>query len=203
MHPDQFTLINSVDERVFETSVRELIYHATTLDSMGLDCSAKIQIHLGGVYGDKRKSMHRFVQRFHHLPERIKGRLVIENDDRNYTLNDCMTVYDAIGIPVVLDVFHHEVNGSGETLSQAFHRFVKTWTEEDGLPIVHYSSQRTGSRRGSHAESIDLRDFHSFLEKTKPFDFDVMLEIKDKEKSAVKAVKTAMHDDRFLRFKTE
>jgi UV DNA damage endonuclease len=56
MHPDQFTLINSIDNSVFERSLSELVYHEEVLDSMGLDSSAKIQIHVGGVYGAKRKA---------------------------------------------------------------------------------------------------------------------------------------------------
>ena len=53
MHPDPFTLINSRDEAIFERSCRELLYHAQVLDAMELDRTAKIQIHVGGVYGDK------------------------------------------------------------------------------------------------------------------------------------------------------
>jgi len=42
MHPNQFTLINPLDKRVFENSVRELVYHAQVLDLMELDTSAKM-----------------------------------------------------------------------------------------------------------------------------------------------------------------
>ena len=64
-----------------------------------------------------------------------------------------------------------------------------TWTRRDGLPIVDYSSQRRNARVGVHAQSIDLGRFGSFLKKTKGLDFDVMLEIKDKEKSVLKVQK--------------
>ena len=37
-----------------------------------------------------------------------------------------------------------------------------------------------------------------FLEQSRPFDFDVMLEIKDKETSALKAVEIARTDERFV-----
>jgi UV DNA damage endonuclease len=40
-------------------------------------------------------------------------------------------------------------------------------------------------------ETIDLKEFTKFLDKSKPYDFDVMLEIKDKEKSALGAVEVA------------
>ena len=198
MHPDQFTLINPVDNRVFENSVRELTYHAEVLDLMKLDTSAKIQIHVGGVYGDKGKSMKRFVERFEKLDEIIKRRLVIENDERRHGLEDCLQISAETGIPVLFDVLHHEVNNSGETMIEAFQLFTRTWKEKDGLPMVDYGSQQEGSLKGKHRKSISSERFRNFLEETKPFDFDIMLEIKDKEKSALKAIEIASQDDRFL-----
>jgi UV DNA damage endonuclease len=48
MHPNQFTLINSINDEIFARSKKELKYHAEILDLMKLDTSAKIQIHVGG-----------------------------------------------------------------------------------------------------------------------------------------------------------
>ena len=197
MHPDQFTLINSLDNRVFENSVRELVYHAQVLDLMELRTSAKIQIHVGGVYGDKEVSMRRFVERFEMLGKNVKRRLVIENDDRRYNLKDCLKISAEVGIPLLFDVFHHEVNNSGETVKEAFELFAPTWRKENGLPMVDYSSQLTGDRKGKHVETLNLGIFRGFLEETKPFDFDIMLEIKDKEMSALKAIEIASQDNRF------
>jgi UV DNA damage endonuclease len=198
MHPDQFTLINSLDNRVFENSVRELVYHAQVLDLMELDTSAKIQIHVGGIYRDKDSSMIRFVERFEKLDEIVKRRLVIENDDSRYSLRDCLQISAKTRAPVLFDVFHHGVNSSGETIQEASGLFTKTWKEKDGLPMVDYSSQKAGHRMGKHAETINLEHFGEFLDKSKPYDFDIMLEIKDKEISALKAIEIASQDDRFL-----
>jgi len=197
MHPDQFTLINSVDLQIFEKGVKELTYHAEVLDLLGLPPSAKIQIHGGGVYGDKNGSLKRFVDRYGRLPLKVRRRLVLENDDRSYNLIDCLRINAETGVPILFDVFHHHVNSSGERLGEAFERFSRTWKEEDGIPMVDYSSQRKGEKKGTHAEAIDLRNFKVFLLETKPHDFDVMLEIKDKEKSALKAVRAASKDSRF------
>lgn len=56
MHPDQFVLINAKDDNIIKKSISELDYHCRMLDEMQLDASAKIQIHVGGIYGDKQVS---------------------------------------------------------------------------------------------------------------------------------------------------
>lgn len=198
MHPDQFTLINSLKEDIFQRSVRELAYHAELLDLMQLDASAKIQIHVGGVYQDKKASMQRFAYRFSQIEDSIRTRLVIENDDTLFNLDDCLQINEETGVPVLLDVFHHRVNSTSATVSQALKLTQKTWSgKKHGVPMVDYSSQRLDGSPRAHSESIDPADFLSFLEETKPVDFDVMLEIKDKEKSAVKAIALASRDPRF------
>lgn len=187
MHPDQFVLLNAKREQIVRNSVRELVYHCRVLDLLGLDRTAKVQIHLGGVYGDKRASMERFVRVYHRLPAAVRRRLVIENDDRLYNVADCLAVSRETGIPVVFDSFHHEVNGDGTDLRTAFERCAATWRRRDGRPMVDYSSQHAGARPGTHARHIDIRHFRRFLAALAGYEFDLMLEIKDKERSALVA----------------
>jgi UV DNA damage endonuclease len=196
MHPDQFVLLNSLEERIFQNSLRELAYHADFLDLLGLDQSAKIQVHVGGVYGDKEKSMERFIGRYRTLPKKIRQRLVIENDERLYSIADCMEIHAHTGIPVLFDVFHFSCNNNGEGLRDALQEATGTWSEQDGIPMVDYSSQQKGKRTGTHARSIDMRNFRRFLKETECLDFDIMLEIKDKEKSALKALKVIAERER-------
>ncbi|MBN2465707.1 UV DNA damage repair endonuclease UvsE, partial [candidate division WOR-3 bacterium] len=119
MHPDQFVLLNAIDEKIVESSIRELEYHTRVLDLMGLPGSAKVQIHIGGVYGDKNAAIGRFVAQHRKLPRVIKRRLVIENDDRSYTVADCLEVHHLTRVPVLFDVFHRRVNNSGESVRTA------------------------------------------------------------------------------------
>jgi UV DNA damage endonuclease len=189
MHPDQFIIINSLKDDVVERSVRELDYQCTILDRMALDSTAKIQIHLGGVYGDKRSAMDRFIERYNSLNTSLKSRLVIENDDRSYSLKDCLSVHERIGIPIIFDAFHHQCLNNGETLRQGLHLSASTWQESDGIPMVDFSSQQKGQRPGSHAKTLNITMFKKFLRESRGLDFDLMLEIKDKETSALKALK--------------
>ncbi|HRZ86346.1 MAG TPA: UV DNA damage repair endonuclease UvsE [bacterium] len=201
MHPDQFTLINSHDEEIYDRSVRELRYHCELLDLCGLDRTAKVQIHVGGVYGDKPASMDRFVRRYARLGDAVRRRLVIENDDRLYTVSDCLELHARTGVPVLLDVFHREINPDGLSLKESFKKTAATWLKRDGLPMVDYSSQLKGARPGSHAVALDPRRFKKFLADSRPADFDLMLEIKDKEKSALRAIRIAAGDPRLRAFK--
>jgi len=191
MHPDQFVLLNALDEKIVESSVRELDYHARVLDLMELPVSAKVQIHVGGVYGDKRASRLRFAERFARLSSSVRRRLVVENDDRSYTVADCLEVNRLTGLPVLFDVFHHRINSSGETVREALRSCAATWRRRDGVPMVDYSSQAPHQRRGKHVEHIELGDFRRFAAQTRGIECDVMLEIKDKEQSALRALALA------------
>lgn len=188
MHPDQFIVINALDEEVFARSAEELAYHARVLDLMGLDPAHKVQIHVGGVYGDRAASMDRFVRRHGELPAAVKRRLVVENDERSYGLADCLEVSSMTGTPVVFDTLHHAANNRGEGMREALLSAGATWRREDGPPMVDYSSQRRGGRPGAHAQSLDADDFRSFLRAARGLDLDVMLEVKDKERSALEAI---------------
>ena len=78
-------------------------------------------------------------------------------------------------------MFHHKVLNNNEPIEIALELASITWKKKDGLPMLDYSSQKEEARIGSHTESIDLKDFENFLKLTTPHNFDLMLEIKDKE----------------------
>lgn len=188
MHPDQFVLINSFKKEVVKNSILELEYHREILELMQLDLKAKIQIHVGGVYKNKGLSMQRFVKNYSSLSKELKKRLVIENDHAFYSLADCLKINQAVGIPVLLDSFHHECFNQGQTLLQAVILAEKTWRQKDGCLMVDYSQQHQKKRFGSHAETINMRKFKKFITQIEGKKVDIMLEIKDKEKSALKAI---------------
>ena len=196
MHPDQFVILNSKNEDIVINSIRELEYHCELLDSMNLPYDAKIQIHGGGVYGDKEIAKKKFIYNYHKfVHENLKKRLAIENDDRSYSLKDCLEINAETGIPMVFDTLHHEGPNDGETIIQAISSFVKSWDRPiEGNPIIDYSSQSMGERKGKHAKTLDKNHFiHTYNEvkksaKENKVDTDIMLDIKDKEKSALLAL---------------
>jgi UV DNA damage endonuclease len=90
---------------------KELIFYSL-LDTMCLDSTAKVQIHVGGVYGNKVQAIDRFIKTYNNNPQladdSIKNRLVIENDDYLYSLKDYLYINQCTGIPIVFDNLHYE-----------------------------------------------------------------------------------------------
>lgn len=189
MHPDQFVLINALKPEIISRSISELAYHATILDLLELDHTAKIQIHVGGAYGDKISAMQRFSENYHKLSAKIKARLVIEHDDRLFSLQDCLTIHAQTKIPILFDFLHHACLNNQETMREAVILASETWQPTDGILMTDYSSQAPKARLGKHSESLDPLDFARILTETQGLDFDIMLEIKDKERSAIEALK--------------
>lgn len=188
MHPDQFVVINSKDPGIVGRSVEELKYHCQVLDCLELGETAKVQIHIGGVYEEKEKSMKRFIENYQKLPDFVKKRLVVENDDKSYSAKDCLEIYQKTKIPIVFDTLHHECLNNQEKARDVFEEIIKTWRKKDGLPMVDYSNRISGDNKCRHVQSLDPELFKKFIEETSELDFDIMLEIKDKELSAEKAL---------------
>lgn len=186
MHPGQYTLLNSPREDVVKNSIDELVYHADLLDLMGMDGTHKIQLHVGGVYGDKGAATRRFIDVYGTLPEVVRRRLVIEHEERHYCLADLMPIHEETGVPIVFDVFHHRLYSMGESVVEALARVAPVW-EGHGPMMVDYSTQDPSKRWGAHTESIDLDDFAALVPDLTRHNADVMLEIKDKEQSALRA----------------
>ncbi|TYZ06901.1 UV DNA damage repair endonuclease UvsE [Hymenobacter lutimineralis] len=193
-HPDQFVVLNSPDPGIVERSIQELVYQGSLLDLMGLDSTMKLQIHAGGLYGDMESALARWIATYHRLPDAVKARLVVENDDRLYSLRNCLRLHEAVGVPILFDNLHHECLNHGEPMAEALRMAFATWhPTRDGVPMMDYSAQSVGERKGKHTASLDEGLFREFLTHLHGHDADIMLEIKDKEASAHRAC-AIMHD---------
>jgi UV DNA damage endonuclease len=193
MHPGQFTVLNSPKQRVVDNAVADLAYHDRLLEGFGLDARHKIVLHVGGVYGDREAAAHRFTDAHARLSGSVKRRLIIENDEKSFNAEAVLAIAGELSIPMVFDVFHHACLPSfgGRSPRWIIERAAATWSAEDGRPKIHYSDQWAGKQAGAHSESIDLKAFGRFYETIRDMDLDVMLEVKDKERSVL-----AVYDER-------
>ncbi|MEO8287509.1 MAG: UV DNA damage repair endonuclease UvsE [Chloroflexota bacterium] len=206
MHPGQYTVLNSPSDVTYASAVRELQYAADLFDYMGQPPDNKVIVHIGGAYGDKPSALDRWIERYPLLPDNVRARLVIENDDTIFNVADALYVSTHTGVPVVFDNLHHRVNPSmeeeGTTLDEheALARSLATWPEGQ-TPKTHYSDQREGEVKvrmkgkgtrtqqasvGAHADYIDPAAFAAYVERMRDLpDFDVMFEAKAKELAVV------------------
>ncbi len=189
-HPGQYSVLNSPDPDVVRRAIEDLNYHALFLDSIGSGTASKMVLHIGGVYGDKKLSLRRFAVNYGYLDQSVKRRLVIENDDRSYNISDVLEIGNSLGIPVVFDNLHNEINPCGTDKKEAFwiNECRNTWKEKDGCQKIHYSQQAPHKKVGSHSDSVRINEFLSFFERLDRSDIDIMLEVKDKNLSAVKCI---------------
>lgn len=187
-HPDHFTILNPVKEEVLEASVRDLDYHVKLFEAMGLfDYRYKLVLHVGGLYGDKHSAAERFKVNFAKLPDRIRKRIILENDDKSFTAADVLGICNELGIPMVLDVHHHACVNYGERLEELLPEIYRTWAGEPDRPKIHFSSPRSAKEFRSHADYIDYNDFIEFINRAKVFnnDIDIMLEAKMKDNALI------------------
>lgn len=205
MHPGQYTVINSPDEEVVARAFKDLEYHARVLDSLRTGPDSKIILHIGGVYGDKQSAIDRFILNYHRLDTCVKKRLVIENDDKSYNISEVLSIGRQLGIPVIFDNLHNIANPSDipSTESDWVNECHLTWGEKDGPQKLHYSQQEPGKKTGSHSGSIMISEFLAFINRINRTDIDIMLEVKDKNLSAVKCIHATASDKRILALEEE
>lgn len=188
-HPDEFNVINSTKEDVLKNSIRNLLRQVEWFEDLDYP-EGKMVIHIGGATGGKKAGLERFVNNFKELPEKIKERLIIENDDKTYTAKETLNLCQTLKIPMVLDVHHHNCNNNGEDIESMLKEIFDTWKDEKLPPKIHFSSPKDRELDKKHADYIVASDFIEFLEKTKKLDidYDVMLECKEKDVALFKLV---------------
>ncbi len=184
-HPGPFNVLTSPHPHVVTNCVSDLTDHGDVFDMIGLGRTPynKINIHIGGAYGDKESAMKRFCENFDLLPDSVKSRLTVENDDRAsmYSVRDLYEgVYKKIGIPIVFDYHHHQFCTGDLSEKEALEMAISTWPK-DIVPVVHYSESR---REEQLDESIRVQAHSDYIYNkidTYGHDVDIMVEAKHKE----------------------
>jgi UV DNA damage endonuclease len=200
-HPGAFVVLNSPDEAVVAKTIADLEAQTRILDRMGLGPEAVINTHVGGVYGDKQAAIDRFVERHRSLPEAVRQRLVLENDERSFDIGDTYAIHQQTGIRLVFDQLHHLCNPAPDmSLETALGLALSTWPA-DQTPKIHFSTPHTAMisgetrdesgrkrrtlrepRLSQHADLIDPFAFIALCRAASDDrDFDVMLECKAKD----------------------
>ena len=188
-HPGPFNVLTSPHPHVVDNCITDLSLHGEVFDMMGLSRTPynKINIHIGGVYGDKVSAMERFCKNFERLPESVKSRLTVENDDKAsmYSVVDLYEgVYCKIGIPIVFDYHHHRFNTGGLSEEDALEVAISTWV--DVVPVVHYSESRSIEQEDDKIRPQAHSDYVYDYIDTYGNEVDIMVEAKAKELAVLK-----------------
>lgn len=189
-HPDQFIVLSSPRDDVVEKSLRELEHHGRLAALTGADV---INIHAGGVYGDRDGAVARFINNYSMLSARVRRRLTVENDERLYSVRHLLPLCSSTGIPLVYDVHHHRCFPDGMGEDEATEAAAETWGARE--PLFHVSSPRAGWGSGGdprpHADYIDIEDFPRIWAGR---DITVDVEAKAKELAVVRLMKDLRTD---------
>lgn len=188
-HPGPFVVLTSAKEDVVNNSIKDLELHGRIFDIMELSHSPynKINIHCNGVYGDKLSAMNRFCTNFERLSHSVQSRLTVENDDKAsmYSVSDLMYIHNKINIPIVFDYHHFTFNTGNQTEEEALKLALSTWPV--GVrAVVHYSESKSLHESNVKIKPQAHSDYINKLPNTYGYEFDVMLEVKQKELALLK-----------------
>lgn len=211
-HPSQYIVLNSPNPKLTETSSRDFLAQATMLDVMEQGDEAVVVTHVGGVYGEREAARERFIQNYKALPEPARRRLVLENDDVSWGVDDVLRIHEATGIRCIFDHQHHNcIHPDGLDAVEACCAMLSTWP--GGVrPKIHFSSPRVARRiverkdratgkkiqaevaplASQHDDYVEVSTFLPFARavtkhvKQKQQPFDVMIEAKAKDLALIK-----------------
>ena len=184
-HPGHFNALGSPNPVVVEKTIKELNQHSQIMDLIGLTISPynKINIHVGGAYGDKEAALQRWINNYNKLNYNTRKRLTVENDDKEnmYSVKELYEgIYKKCGVPIVFDFYHHKFCTGGLTEQEALELALSTWPK-DITPCTHYSESR---RKEKLDESIKAQAHSDLVYDKIPTygnEFDCVVEAKHKE----------------------
>jgi len=155
-HPGPFNVLCSPNQEVVDKTIRELEGHSQVFDLLGYDPSfnTKINIHIGGAYGDKDLALKTWSTNYYKLSESLRQRLVIENDDKRsmYNVQDLHNLHESCNgdLPITFDYYHHKLHPGDLSEEEALGTAVSTWPTNI-VPVTHYSE----SRREEHLNIVE------------------------------------------------
>ena len=155
VHPDQFIVLNSESSDVVRRAVYALSFHGLMMDMLGFSRTPwnTILLH-GGKSGRPAELMGTIAA----LPDAVRLRLALENDERAYGPAELLPVCHALGVPLIFDAHHHVVR---EKLASQDDPSVREWVlaaratwTPPGWQVVHLSNGINGPRDRRHTDLI-------------------------------------------------
>lgn len=157
MHPDQFVVLSSDSADVVANSVKILQMHADILDLLEQPRSpwALVEIH-----GGKAARADALVAAIERLPDAIRSRIALENDEYAYGADEIVAICRRSGVPMVFDAHHHIVHDKlpsydDPSVAAMLDAARSTWAVPEHQ-LVHISNGRDGFNDRQHADLITV-----------------------------------------------
>lgn len=191
-HPGQHCVVASNRNCVVEHAIIDIDFHAKVMDMMNIDRHGVIVIHGGSKQDSKEIALERFKNNFVNLSESSKQRLVLENCETMYSIEDLLPICQELSIPIVIDYHHHNINPGTKDLSFLTNKVLEIWKKKEITPLFHLSESKPGVQI---TDSIMTRRAHSdyvenfpkeLLEVIKTECIDLDIEAKCKEQAVFK-----------------
>jgi len=155
IHPDQFVVLSSDSEQVVANSIKILETHAHVLDLLAQPRTSWTVIEIHGGKGDRTR---RLVEVIGTLPDAIRTRLALENDEYAYSAAQILEVCRKACVPMVFDAHHHVcreklTSYEDESVAHFLAAARETWPVPE-WQLVHISNGRTAFNDRHHSDLI-------------------------------------------------
>ena len=151
-HPSEYITLSSDNPECINNSILDLQQHAEVFDLLGLpqDYRSPLNIHVRQD-GDPQTIADKVLRVYDQLPDNIRQRLVLENNDNAKGVwgikNLVKYFYGSRNIPITYDSLHHSILHDNLAAEEAFNLAYETWPT---TPLFHYSEGIDGTRK--HAD---------------------------------------------------
>jgi UV DNA damage endonuclease len=157
VHPDQFVVLSSDKPDVVANSLKILQMHAMILDKLGQPRSPWAVMEIHGGKSDRSSAL---VQVIGNLPEAIRSRLALENDEYAYSAEEILAVCRQAGVPMVFDAHHHVIHEGLDSydhpsVAQMLTEARSTWPLPE-WQMVHISNGRESFNDRNHSDLITV-----------------------------------------------
>jgi UV DNA damage endonuclease len=188
VHPDQFCVITSKNPDVIKNSFQILEHHAWIFDQLGLPQNNYYAIN---IHGGVKNQFALLVDSINKLPNNVRSRLTLENEELAYSVEDLYTVHKETGISIVFDSHHHKFNPGNLLGHEAMELAMSTWKEK---PLTHLSNTEPELE---NAKFQDRRKHSNYVHHIPAYQheannagkIDIDFEFKMKNEAIFKAVK--------------
>lgn len=188
VHPDQFCVISSKNPEVIKNSFQILEHHAWIFDQLGLPQNNYYAINIHAGVKDQFAVV---VDSINKLPNNVRSRLTLENEELAYNVEELYNIYKETGISIVFDSHHHSFNPGKLDGKDAMELAISTWKEK---PLTHLSNTEPGLENAKFQDRRKHSNYVHYipeyqLEANNSNRIDIDFEFKMKNEAVLKAVK--------------